>query len=79
MVCAGEICTPEPKKPICTLDEMQCSDNGLCVNKKYICDGIKDCLNGEDETNCSKCLIKFVYVDGILVFIVLINCCLEKR
>lgn len=24
----------------------------ICVNQKHICDGRKDCLNGEDEMNC---------------------------
>lgn len=25
----------------------------VCVSQKHICDGRKDCLNGEDELNCS--------------------------
>lgn len=26
----------------------------ICVNQKHVCDGRKDCLNGEDEINCPK-------------------------
>ena len=27
-----------------------CTTNGRCINKVDLCDGIEDCLDGEDET-----------------------------
>ena len=31
----------------------QCN-TGLCLEKKYVCDGISDCMTGEDEVNCNN-------------------------
>lgn len=37
--------------PQCQVDEFRCED-GQCIQKKYHCDLIKDCLDGSDEKLC---------------------------
>ena len=39
--------------PRCTSREFQCLD-GVCILNHYHCDNIIDCLDGSDETDCSK-------------------------
>ncbi|XP_059174117.1 amiloride-sensitive sodium channel subunit gamma-like [Physella acuta] len=36
----------------CTESDFQCS-NGRCVSKGFVCDGIDDCNNNDDEANCA--------------------------
>lgn len=31
-----------------------CADNTTFLNKSLVCDGIAQCPDGDDETNCSK-------------------------
>ena len=40
----------------CSQNQFTCQD-GHCINSEYICDGVLDCTNGDDEVNCknSKC------------------------
>lgn len=33
----------------CKENEFRCSSDGLCVDKSYLCDGIRHCSDGEDE------------------------------
>jgi Low-density lipoprotein receptor domain class A len=33
-----------------------CSDGSGCIDRDYICNGHKDCLNNDDEENCGKFL-----------------------
>ena len=40
----------------CKSYQFRCSD-GLCIGKGLLCDSVKDCLDGSDETQyCSKLL-----------------------
>lgn len=34
-------------------DKFKCN-NGECTKLAYVCNGIKDCKDGSDETNCGK-------------------------
>jgi hypothetical protein len=39
----------------CTADQFQChADNKKvdCISKAMVCDGVSDCMNGEDERDC---------------------------
>jgi len=31
-------------------------DNGQCLSKTLVCDGVVDCVDGSDEAKCSKLL-----------------------
>lgn len=48
---------PETREPMpsvrCAADEFQCkAGSDECVLAVYVCDGQRDCTNGEDERNC---------------------------
>ena len=48
----------------CLTDDFKCLD-GHCIPKEWLCDGVKDCQFGEDETqNCGKTLsiVTLVYL-----------------
>ena len=38
----------------CTASQFTCVSNGQCISKIYHCDGIFDCDDHSDETNCRK-------------------------
>ena len=38
--------------------DFTCKDGYTCVTKNRTCDGISDCPGGEDETLCSKLILK---------------------
>ena len=41
-----ELEAPEP----CAFDEFRCSsETSLCIDQRWVCDGIADCSEGEDE------------------------------
>ncbi|XP_061460449.1 apical endosomal glycoprotein [Rhineura floridana] len=40
-----------PRPQNCSMDEYQCQQGG-CVAKDRLCDGTKDCRDGEDESHC---------------------------
>jgi hypothetical protein len=37
----------------CAKDQFQCL-SGACISKSYVCNGIFDCPNYDDEKNCGK-------------------------
>lgn len=39
------------KERNCGLHEFRC-DSGVCISKRFVCDGYEDCSRGEDEDNC---------------------------
>ncbi|XP_038113433.1 sortilin-related receptor [Culex quinquefasciatus] len=39
------------KERNCGLHEFRC-DSGVCISKRFVCDGYEDCSKGEDEGNC---------------------------
>ena len=41
----------------CGANQFKCeegSDKGYCIESTLICDGEKNCYNGQDEWDCSK-------------------------
>lgn len=38
----------------CEPGQFQCPDH-RCIDPYYVCDGDKDCIDGADEHDCSKC------------------------
>ena len=43
---------PTIRNMTCFLGSFACGDN-TCILSVYVCDNIRDCLNGEDEAKCS--------------------------
>ena len=39
--------------PKCSFDEFSC-DDGQCEPKRFLCDFVKHCSQGEDEINCGE-------------------------
>ncbi|CAM1310968.1 SCRASP1 (predicted) [Pycnogonum litorale] len=48
----------------CKDNEFQCS-SGRCISHDSRCNGISNCINGEDETNCDDSLKLFQKIDGV--------------
>lgn len=46
--------TVRPKTPIiekCSSNQFKCN-SGICISRRYVCDGYADCARGEDEESC---------------------------
>lgn len=41
---------PTPSE-ICQLNQFRCFD-GQCIDEAWVCDGVRDCTQGEDEEHC---------------------------
>ncbi|KAK7077185.1 hypothetical protein SK128_005539 [Halocaridina rubra] len=55
-VCSNDTATARnvtQRPSICRKNEFQCGS--YCIMKAWVCDGTEDCLNGEDEANCTEC------------------------
>ena len=50
VICKRSVSTVD--KSHCVAEYFQCK-SGYCVSRSRVCDGLWDCLNGEDEQNCS--------------------------
>lgn len=48
-----ESTTTIPPVKECSAHQFTC-DSGLCISKPQLCDGIRDCPNGEDEKYCPE-------------------------
>eukprot|EP01083_Nonionella_stella_P267528 903714_1 len=47
------VACPYPKTVSCASDEVLCKQDGRCIGKTDICNGINDCSDGADERNCA--------------------------
>lgn len=36
----------------CAASEFKCPQDGLCIRQNQLCDGVSDCVGGDDEANC---------------------------
>ena len=45
----------------CSMGKWKCA-NEKCVRSRYVCNGIDNCGDGSDETNCRKLVIMTVVV-----------------
>ena len=53
----------------CTSEQFQCGEKstenpngGKCIPKRWQCDYHRDCENGEDEIDCRKYIIYFIFL-----------------
>lgn len=52
----------------CPLSSFHCHKSGICVNIKLVCNGLGDCLYGEDEDDCPNYIPKFECGDKLIDF-----------
>ncbi|KAK9506371.1 hypothetical protein O3M35_008323 [Rhynocoris fuscipes] len=51
---SDDACINFAKGNKCLKKEMSCGD-GMCIPKRWKCNGVADCKNGIDEVNCTTC------------------------
>ena len=44
-------------------------DNGVCVDRASLCDGVIDCEDNSDELNCSKCKVYYAMMNNNVFYI----------
>lgn len=63
-----------PRSPSCTEPSLLCRHSSVCLSQAQLCDGRKDCPEGDDEDSClTTCLSKGQ--TSIPQFYTLIHCC----
>lgn len=55
------------KKVRCRDEEYHCDRSNICVEEINICDGTRQCPEGDDETSCKKFLEFFEFSLGMTV------------
>ena len=59
---------------VCCSADWKCSrfhwkcQNGICIDKDYVCNDVDDCGDGSDERNCDK----LVFMTVVMVVVVVI-------
>lgn len=48
----------------CSLNEFKCNNSTSCVDLSYLCDGVKDCRDGSDESVASCDKFTFLDLEG---------------
>ena len=43
----------------CRVEQFMCNDS-TCISQSSVCDGINDCVHGEDEKHCTGNKIKYI-------------------
>ena len=42
--------------------DAKCQDNGTCIRSNMVCNGISNCMDGSDETDCGMYLCTYVRI-----------------
>lgn len=56
-LCSHISCTctaSTPQYSLCNVTQFACSLSGPCIPLAYLCNGIGDCPNGQDEARCGE-------------------------